>query len=81
MARERDTVPSAAAAAESPVRHIVGPDDRPWKVFEAAAPAYDRRRGRCLIFENPEVVRRVRNYPAEWYDLPDAELYAVSLRF
>jgi hypothetical protein len=81
MASERDTPSSSAAAAEGPVRHIVDPDHRPWKVFEAGAPAYDRRSGKCLIFENSDVVRRVRTYPATWYELPDAELYALSLRF
>jgi hypothetical protein len=81
MAPERETPSSSAAAAEDPVRHIVDPDQRPWTVFEAAAPAYDRRSGRCLIFDSADVVRRVRTYPANWHELPDAELYALSLRF
>jgi uncharacterized UPF0160 family protein len=35
--------------------------------------------GRSLIFESDRVVRRVRNYPANWRDLTDEQLREVSL--
>lgn len=39
---------------------------------------YDRRRGASLIFSSDNVVRRVRGYPAEWRDLTDDALLALS---
>ncbi len=35
---------------------------------------------RSLVFERPEVVRRVRDYPRNWATLNDDQLYRVSLR-
>ena len=49
-----------------------------WDVREVKNPDYDRRGGSSLIFESMGAVRRVRNYPAEWMALPDAELAALS---
>lgn len=31
-----------------------------------------------LVFETTGIFRRVRRYPANWYELSDAELYALS---
>ena len=59
-------------------RTIRDDEGRAWLVREAAFPAYDRHRGICLVFERPEVVRRVRAFPENWLDLPDGELYRVS---
>jgi hypothetical protein len=39
---------------------------------------YDRRARPDLIFESPAIVRRVRDYPENWFDLTDEELMAVS---
>jgi hypothetical protein len=39
--------------------------------------AYDRRANH-LIFESATAMRRVRNFPPNWFELPDAELYALS---
>ena len=52
-------------------------NDRTWIVREEPLPSYDRRSGTCLIFERSDVVRRVRNFPAHWFDLSDAELSMV----
>lgn len=60
------------------VRQIFAPDGSVWGVAEVTGPTYDRR-GNSLVFFNEEAMRRVRNYPANWSDLSDAELYAVSL--
>jgi hypothetical protein len=35
---------------------------------------------RSLVFERPEVVRRVRDYPRNWATLSDDQLYRLSLR-
>jgi hypothetical protein len=34
--------------------------------------------GPSLVFENSKVARRVREYPRNWRDLTDEELYALS---
>jgi hypothetical protein len=49
-----------------------------WEVREVKNHDYDRRGGYCLIFESPGVVRRVRSYPANWFELPAAELHALN---
>lgn len=48
-------------------------------VRETEPPALDRRAGRSLIFESDEIVRRVREYPADWFDLAEEALYRLSL--
>lgn len=49
-----------------------------WLVYELLIP-YDRR-GPTLVFESESIVRRVRTYPADWRELPDDELFALSWR-
>ena len=34
--------------------------------------------GPSLVFENMKIARRVHEYPANWRELTDEELYAVS---
>ena len=61
-------------------REMIGGMTR-WRVFEvetAERPWAHARR--TLIFLSPKVMRRVRSYPADWRDLSDAELYALSWR-
>ena len=55
-------------------------DDAQWWVYELESGPYDRRSGRSLIFESDGVLRRVRDYPADWRELSDAQLMAVSWR-
>jgi hypothetical protein len=31
-----------------------------------------------LVFESPKIVRRTRNYPADWFDLGPADLAALA---
>ena len=38
---------------------------------------FDRRNSSSLVFES-DTVRRVRNYPENWRDLRDDELFALS---
>ena len=54
--------------------------DGQWRVYEVDSGPYDRRSGPSLIFESDGVLRRVRDYPAEWRELSDAELMEVSWR-
>jgi hypothetical protein len=39
---------------------------------------YDRRASSSLVFTGDDAMRRVRNYPANWIELSDAELIALS---
>jgi hypothetical protein len=48
-----------------------------WQVYELAAP-YDRRSIPSLVFEADDMVRRIRNYPADWRRLSDETLMALS---
>ena len=41
---------------------------------------HDRRSEFDLVFDSPEVVRRVRHYPADWHTLGDHALLALSER-
>lgn len=48
-----------------------------WTVYEHT-PHYDRRGTPTLVFDSPEVVRRVRCFPANWFALPDEDLAALA---
>ena len=49
-----------------------------WLVYEIPADQFDRRSSSALIFESDDVMRRVRDYPADWRTLPDDALLALS---
>ena len=51
-----------------------------WLVSEQPFSEYDRRSGFSLIFSSELAVRRVRNYPKDWFALSDTELAALSWR-
>jgi hypothetical protein len=66
-------VSSFARNAIGPIRSVVDSAGTFWQVCEVEY-ALDRRTGRSLVFESDGSVRRVRNYPETWSDLPDHEL-------
>ena len=45
-----------------------------WSVYEDQSTTL----GSSLIFESDKIARRVRDYPANWRELSDAELAALS---
>jgi hypothetical protein len=45
-----------------------------WRVYELPAPSYDRRQGSSLVFEHSSIMRRLRDYPADWRGLDDGAL-------
>ena len=51
-----------------------------WIVQEVPAPSFDRRGGTHLLFDGESVMRRVRDFPANWAQLSDDELYELSRR-
>jgi len=74
-------IPSQARGTEpSRFRRLLA-DGYRWVVTEVAAPRFDRRGGTHLMFDGETVMRRVRVFPANWYELADDELYALSLHF
>ncbi|HET9011589.1 MAG TPA: hypothetical protein VFN38_07210 [Gemmatimonadaceae bacterium] len=70
--------PTHAGSAAARVRVYVDGDGTRWQVSERPFADYDRRRGLSLIFASDAAVRRVREYPADWYTLSDDELHALS---
>ncbi|MEP6622094.1 MAG: hypothetical protein ABJE47_22420 [bacterium] len=68
----------AMTSNDSPVqRSFVDADGMRWRVYEQPTSDYDRRR-QSLIFASETAVRRVRDFPANWTDLSDDELTALS---
>jgi hypothetical protein len=66
-------VSSFTRNAIGPTRSVIDAAGTFWQVCEVEY-ALDRRTGRSLIFESDGSVRRVRQYPDNWYDLSDVEL-------
>jgi hypothetical protein len=50
----------------------------PWLVYELPPMVFDRRNSPSLVFETDGTVRRVRDYPPNWRELSDDELFALS---
>jgi hypothetical protein len=65
--------------APGKVRRISA-DGLRWLVQEVAAPAFDRRGGTHLMFDGETIMRRVREFPANWMELSDEELFELSRR-
>lgn len=60
-------------------RRVVAVGLTVWHIYEHV-PVYDRRSQPSLVFVSDVAMRRVRNYPAQWWELPDDVLMAVSWR-
>ena len=67
------------AQPKSGKRSIVGDDGFEWLVREFEKVSVGAA-SKSLVFERPEVVRRVRDYPGDWASLSDDQLYRLSLR-
>ena len=78
--RDRAEEQSQREQSTSFSRVIVDGDGRTWIVREMPPAIYDRRGAPSLVFVTDDVMRRVRDYPADWFQRPDAELYGLSLR-
>lgn len=77
MSEIRD-VDTTSRVPETRSRSYVDDDAQVWRVSEQPFSEYDRRSGYSLIFTSDLAVRRVRDYPAGWFDLPERELAALS---
>jgi hypothetical protein len=49
-------------------------DGEMWSVYEDASNSANR----SLVFESEKIGRRVRNYPENWRELSDRDLYKLS---
>jgi hypothetical protein len=78
MSEKRDPVDATPRAPETRSRTFVADDGQIWHVYEQQFSEYDRRRGHSLIFTSELAVRRVRNYPADWFGLSEEALAALS---
>ena len=74
--KQSDSPMELARGREYRDREILG-DNEVWSVYEMASSG-DHQDGPSLVFANTKVARRVRQYPVDWRDLPDAELYGIS---
>jgi len=73
-------VDAAPRAAEVRTRSYVDENGDIWRVCELPFSEYDRRNGFSLIFSSDLAVRRVRDYPADWFDLDERALAKLSWR-
>lgn len=53
-------------------------DGEQWLVYELPPLPLDRRSTPSLVFENEHTIRRVRNFPPNWRELTDEQLFALS---
>ena len=79
VSREQRTGVSSSDES-SRVRSFTDDLGQDWLVSEQPFSEYDRRRGFSLIFASELAVRRVRDYPSDWFTLSDSELAALSWR-
>ncbi len=78
MSEIRDQADATTRAADNRSRTFVDDDGQIWHVTEQAFSVFDRRHGFSLIFTSDLAVRRVRGYPANWFDLDDSALVELS---
>jgi len=77
LADTPDRLPAVLREAQRTARPIFI-ESIPWLVYELPPPAFDRRRGASLVFESEDVMRRIRQYPPNWRQLSDEDLFALS---
>ena len=63
-----------------PTRSFTDHLGQTWLVTEQPFSEYDRRSGSSLIFSSELAVRRVRDYPSDWFTLSEPALVALSWR-
>jgi len=78
VSRERTEVLSSTE--QTRIRRFTDDLGQTWFVSERPFSEYDRRTGSSLIFSSELAVRRVRDYPDDWFALSDADLAALSWR-
>ena len=80
MSESRERIEVARSGERLRTRTFTDDLGQTWLVSEQPYSEYDRRSGRSLIFSNELAVRRVRDYPSDWYTLSERALAALSWR-
>ena len=62
------------------VRVVAAINGRQWVVKEVPPSQPDVGGRPSLVFASDHVIRRVRDFPPDWFDWSDEDLYAVSQR-
>ena len=78
MSESRERIEVARSGDQPRTRTFTDDLGHTWLVTEQPFPEYDRRRGSSLIFSSELAVRRVRDYPHDWYTLSEAALLTLS---
>jgi len=78
VSRERTEIESSVGQPR--IRRFTDDLGQTWLVSERPFSEYDRRSGCSLIFASELAVRRVRDYPSDWFALSDSDLAALSWR-
>jgi len=78
VSRERTEV--ERSVDQTRIRSFTDDLGQTWLVTERPFSEYDRRSGSSLIFSSELAVRRVRDYPSDWYALSDSDLASLSWR-
>jgi hypothetical protein len=71
-------VPRANTPVSNTCVRVLHVEGRDWKVREEHDRFTDHGAESSLIFESPSLIRSVRTYPPEWFDLTDDALYQLS---
>ena len=80
MNESRELIQDARSGERPRTRTFTDDLGQTWLVTEQPFSEYDRRSGSSLIFSSELVVRRVRDYPSDWYTLTESALVALSWR-
>lgn len=80
MTVSREHTDARRVEAERRSRRFTDDLGQAWLVSEQAFSEYDRRSGFSLIFSSELAVRRVRDYPSDWFTLSEDDLAALSWR-
>jgi len=80
MTASRERTEVFGSEERTRVRSFTDDLGQEWLVSEQPFSEYDRRTGFSLIFASELAVRRVRDYPSDWFTLSDADLAALSWR-
>jgi hypothetical protein len=78
MQGKDDRVDSSAGSETPASRTFLDSEGTQWQVYEQSFGDYDRRTGMSLIFASEAAVRRVRDFPADWMQLSNDDLLALS---
>jgi hypothetical protein len=77
MSENREPREAAELSHAERERYLTA-DGQRWLVREIAAPSFDRRGGRHLVFLGDSTVRRLRHFPPDWFELSDEQLYHLT---